>query len=81
MKEQLNEMANNLSEAQDLLLKLEERADSQAVDISRLELMNSKLVEQLRNREKTLEESNQLIEAQEKQHKENMNKVCLSKMK
>ncbi|XP_011151920.1 hyaluronan mediated motility receptor isoform X2 [Harpegnathos saltator] len=47
MKKQLGEMANNLSDAQNLLLKLEERNDVQAIDISRMELENSKLTEQL----------------------------------
>jgi len=62
-------MGKSLSEAQNLLLKLEERNDVQAIDISRIELANSKLQEQLKSREKALEENNQLLQAQTVQHK------------
>lgn len=68
-------MANNLSEARNLLLKLEERNDTQVVNISRLELANSKFKEQLRNREKTLEENNQLVQIRETQCKKVVNEV------
>ncbi|XP_011341570.2 hyaluronan mediated motility receptor isoform X1 [Ooceraea biroi] len=69
LKKQLDEMAKSLGEAQNLLLKLEERNDVQAVDISRMELANSKLQEQLKSREKALEESNRLVETLATQHK------------
>jgi len=62
-------MSASLNDAQNLLLKLEERNDVQAVDISRMELTNSKLLEQLRNQEKALKESNQLLQVQATQHK------------
>lgn len=75
MKRQLHEMANNLDEAQSLLLKLEERSDAQAVSISRMELANSKLVEQLKSREKVLEESNQLLQDEAKQYKKTIDEV------
>lgn len=68
-------MANNLSEAQDLLLKLEERNDAQAVSISRMELANSKLKEQLRSQEKALEETNQLLQVQTTQYKKDADEV------
>lgn len=76
LKKQLGQMANNLSEAQNLLLKLEERNDAQAVNISRMELANSKLTEQLRSREKALEE-NQLVQVQATQYKKIMDEVCV----
>jgi cell division protein FtsX len=69
LKKQLDEMGKSLSEAQNLLLKLEERNDVQAIDISRIELANSKLQEQLKSRENALEENNQLLQAQTVQHK------------
>ncbi|XP_032668210.1 hyaluronan mediated motility receptor-like isoform X2 [Odontomachus brunneus] len=75
LKKQLCEMANNLSEAQNLLLKLEERNDAQVVNISRLELANSKLKEQLRNREKVFEENNQLVQIRETQCKKAVNET------
>ncbi|XP_012229058.1 putative leucine-rich repeat-containing protein DDB_G0290503 isoform X2 [Linepithema humile] len=69
LKKQLDEMSASLNDAQDLLLKLEERNDVQAIDISRMELTNNKLLEQLRNQEKALKESNQLLQVQATQHK------------
>jgi len=75
LKKQLDEMAKSLSEAQNLLLKLEERNDVQAIDISRIELANSKLQEQLKSRENALEENNQLLQAQAVQHKVAVNDV------
>lgn len=69
MKKQLGEMSNNLNVAQNLLLKLEEQIDTQTVTISRVELANSKLTEQLKNREKALEESNQLLQVRTMQCK------------
>lgn len=70
-------MANNLSEAQNLLLKLEERNDAQAVNISRMELANSKLTEQLRTRENALEENNQLAQVQATRYKKIKDEVCV----
>ncbi|OAD52380.1 Laminin subunit alpha-2 [Eufriesea mexicana] len=66
MKNQLHEMANHLAEAQTMLLKLEERNDVQEVEISRIELLNSKLNEQLNEREIAIEEINKLLKHQSK---------------
>lgn len=68
-------MSKNLGDAQNLLLKLEERNDVQAIDVSRMELANSKLQEDLKRREKALEESNQLFQAQASKHKAAVDQV------
>lgn len=76
MKNQLHEMANHLAEAQTMLLKLEERNDAQEIEISRVELLNIKLNEQLNEREIAIEEINKLLEHQSK-NLEVINEVCL----
>lgn len=70
-------MSASLNNAQDLLLKLEERNDVQAVDISRMELTNNKLLEQLKDKEKALKESNQLLQVQARQHKTAIDEASL----
>lgn len=62
-------MSKKLYDVQNLLLNFEEKIDAQELDISRLELANSKLLEQLKNKEKELEKSNQLLKDQVTQHK------------
>lgn len=68
-------MSVSLNDAQSLLLKLEERNDVQTIDISRMELTNSKLLEQLRNQEEALKKSNQLLQVQATQHKTAIDEV------
>lgn len=63
LKNQLNEMAKKLNEAQKLLLKSEEQIDSQAVEIGKMELESRKLLEQLQ-KHKELEEANRLLQNQ-----------------
>lgn len=62
-------MNKKLHAAQNLLLHFEELTDAQNLDISRLELANSKLLEQLKSREEELEKNKQLLEDQAAQHK------------
>lgn len=62
-------MNKKLHAAQDLLLYFEELTDAQNLDISRLELENSKLLEQFKSREEELEKNKQLLEDQAAQHK------------
>ncbi|XP_017797874.1 PREDICTED: putative leucine-rich repeat-containing protein DDB_G0290503 [Habropoda laboriosa] len=69
MKNQLHEMANHLAEAQNMLLKLEERNDIQELEISRIELLNDKLNVQLKEYEATVEDNKKLLEEQSKTHK------------
>ncbi|XP_076182393.1 uncharacterized protein LOC143154297 [Ptiloglossa arizonensis] len=69
MQKQLHGMANNLSEAQDMLLTLEERYDAQELEISQIELLNNKLKEQLKASKAALEDTNKLLEAQSAKHK------------
>ena len=64
MKHQLHKMANCLSGAQAMLLQLEERNDAQELEISRVELLNSKLNEQFKETNVALEEANKLLEGQ-----------------
>ncbi|CAK9832863.1 Laminin subunit alpha-2 [Anthophora retusa] len=68
MKNQLREMTSHLAEAQSMLLKLEERGDVQELEISRLELCNIKLNEQLKEHEATIENHRKLLEEQSKKH-------------
>ena len=63
-KSQLHKMTNHLNEAQAMLLQLEERNDAQEIEISRVELLNSKLKEQLKENNVALEEANKLLEGQ-----------------
>ncbi|XP_020278208.1 myosin-2 heavy chain-like isoform X2 [Pseudomyrmex gracilis] len=68
LKNQLNEMAKKLSEAQKLLLKSEEQIDSQAIEIGKMELESRKLLEQLQ-KHKELEEASRLLHNQAILHK------------
>lgn len=62
-------MSKKLHDVQNLLLNFEEQTDAQKLGISRLELANSKLLEQLKSQEKELEKNKQLFEDQAVQHK------------
>ncbi|CAD1468961.1 unnamed protein product, partial [Heterotrigona itama] len=73
MKNQLQEMANHLAEAQNMLLKLEERNDAQELEISRVAMLNDKLNAQLKEHETTIEDLNKLLEHQSQAHKVSLN--------
>ncbi|XP_076750292.1 uncharacterized protein LOC143423101 [Xylocopa sonorina] len=73
MKNQLHEMANHLAEAQGMLLKLEERNDAQELEISRIELLNNKLNDQLKIREAALDDANKLLEDKTIEHEAALN--------
>ena len=76
MKNQLQEMANHLTEAQSMLLKLEERNDAQELEISRVVMLNDKLNAQLKEHETTIEDLNKLLQHQSQAHKVSLNEVC-----
>ncbi|XP_014616668.1 PREDICTED: hyaluronan mediated motility receptor-like isoform X2 [Polistes canadensis] len=61
MKKQLDEMAGSLCTTRDMLLSLEQINDEREISISRLELDNSKLHEQLKNQKKLSEEYVELL--------------------
>ena len=63
-KNQLHKMTNHLNEAQAMILQLEERTDALELEISRVELLNGKLNEQLKETNVALEEANKLLEGQ-----------------
>ncbi|XP_070526212.1 restin homolog isoform X3 [Cardiocondyla obscurior] len=69
LKLQLDEMSKSISETQGALLILEEQNDAREIDISRMELANNKLLEELRSRNKALEENKRLLQDQAMQHK------------
>ncbi|XP_018309471.1 hyaluronan mediated motility receptor isoform X3 [Mycetomoellerius zeteki] len=69
LKMQLEEMTKSISEAQSALLVLEEQNDAREIDISRMQLENNKLFDQLESSEKALEENKRLLQDQAKQHK------------
>ncbi|KAK1138109.1 hypothetical protein K0M31_002594 [Melipona bicolor] len=77
MKNQLQEMANHLTEAQSMLLKLEERNDAQELEISRVVMLNDKLNAQLKEHETTIEDLNKLLEHQSQAHKVSLNEANL----
>lgn len=74
---QLEKMSKSISETQSALLVLEEQNDAKEIDISRLELVNNKLLVQLENSEEALEESKRLLQKQAKQHKMIIDEVSL----
>lgn len=74
---QLEKMSKSISETQSALLVLEEQNDAKEIDISRLELVNNKLLVQLENSEEALEESKRLFQKQAKQHKIIIDEVSL----
>lgn len=76
MKKQLGEMAKKLAEVHNVFLEVEERYDTQAINISLVELEADKLLEKLKERNKALDENKQLLKVQETQHKKAMNEVC-----
>lgn len=61
-------MSKSIDVAQSALLVLEEQNDASKIDITRMELANYKLSEQLKNRDEALEESKRLLQAQATQH-------------
>ncbi|XP_068972661.1 putative leucine-rich repeat-containing protein DDB_G0290503 isoform X3 [Bombus flavifrons] len=77
MKNQLQEMANHLAEAQSMLLKLEERNDAQELEISRVDMLNNKFNEQLKERETAIEDLNKLLEHQSEIQKVTLNEASL----
>ncbi|XP_024225381.1 hyaluronan mediated motility receptor isoform X7 [Bombus impatiens] len=77
MKNQLQEMANHLAEAQNMLLKLEERNDAQELEISRADMLNNKFNEQLKERETAIEDLNKLLEHQSEIQKVTLNEASL----
>ena len=76
MKNQLQEMANHLAEAQNMLLKLEERHDAQELEISRVTMLNDKLNAQLKEHETTIEDLKKLLKHQSQAHVVSLNEVC-----
>lgn len=78
MRSQLDEMSKSISEAQGALLVLEEQNDAREIDISRMELANNKLLEELNSRDEELEETKQLLQDQTTQHKIILDEVSSS---
>ncbi|KAK2583461.1 hypothetical protein KPH14_009431 [Odynerus spinipes] len=75
MKKQLDEMVGSVRAAQTMLLRLEERNDAQMIEITKLEVHNSKLQEQLNDQRKISEENTELISTQSVEHKLAMEKA------
>lgn len=69
MRTQLDEMSKSINQAQDALLLMEEQNDAREIDISRMELANNKLLEELKNRDEAVEKNKQLLQDQATQHK------------
>jgi len=70
-------MTKSINEAQSALLVLEEQNDAREIDISRMQLENNKILDQLESSEKALEENKRLLQNQAKQHKIIIDEVSL----
>ncbi|XP_029045310.1 paramyosin-like [Osmia bicornis bicornis] len=75
IKKQLHEMASHLNDARNMLLKLEETNDSQQIEISRVELLNTKLSEQLKEREEIVQKHDKLLEEQAEKYEAELNEA------
>lgn len=74
-------MSKSISQAQGALLVLEEQNDAREIDISRMELANNELLEDLKIRDQALEESKRLLQDQEIKHKIILEEVSLNNIK
>ena len=70
-------MSNRLSEATEMLLKMEEFNDEQSIEVSKLQLQNTKLLQQLEDKNNIIEEHKVSFEIQMNQHKTEINEVCI----
>lgn len=68
-------MASHLNDARNMLLKLEETNDSQQIEISRVELLNTKLSEQLKEREEIVQKHDKLLDEQTEKYEAELNEV------
>ncbi|KAL6252244.1 hypothetical protein P5V15_014785 [Pogonomyrmex californicus] len=75
LKSQVEQMSTKIIEAQNALLKLEEQNDAKDIDISRLELANKKLLEQLKSRDEALEENKQFLQEEATRYKSIIDKA------
>lgn len=81
MRTQLDEMSKSINEAQGAILILEEQNDAREIDMSRMELANNKLLEELKSRDKALEENKRLLQDQAMQHKIILEEVSSNNVK
>ncbi|XP_012282310.1 hyaluronan mediated motility receptor [Orussus abietinus] len=83
LKAQLDEMSTKLSEAQELLLNLEEKYDSQVVEIAKLQLANERMQQEIKLLCKVAKDNEALFEEQTDRHTEEKNKLkdSLSQLK
>lgn len=75
IKAQLHEMADHLKEARNMLLKLEETHDAQQIEISRVDLLSTKLKEQLKEREGIVKEHDKLLKEQSEKYEAELNEA------
>nr|XP_003706552.1 PREDICTED: hyaluronan mediated motility receptor-like isoform X3 [Megachile rotundata] len=75
IKAQLHEMADHLKEARNMLLKLEETHDAQQIEISRVDLLNTKLSEQLKEREEIVKEHDKLLKEHSEKYEAELNEA------
>lgn len=68
-------MSDRLTEATEMLLKLEEVNDEQAIDLAKLQTRNAKLQQQLEDRNRAIEESRSSFEKYREEHKLEMDEI------
>ncbi|XP_066591183.1 putative leucine-rich repeat-containing protein DDB_G0290503 [Prorops nasuta] len=75
IKTQLDEMGRRISEAQIILLTLEEQNDSQATQIAKLEMLNNKLQGEINDKDKAIIHTKNLLETQSMEHEAALNEA------
>ncbi|XP_023316245.1 myosin-9-like [Trichogramma pretiosum] len=69
LRESLREMSDRLKEATDMLLKMEQLSDEQSIQVSRLQLENEKLCQQLDEKNLAIKDNKLAFQQQVEQHK------------
>lgn len=80
LKGNLRNMSDRLGEVTDMLLKLEEINDEQNIELSKLQLQNAKLQQQLDDKNQFIEENRRSFEKSLEQYKTETNEVCTTRI-
>lgn len=73
-------MSDRLKEVTSMLLKMEEINDEQSIELSKLQLQNAKLQQELDEKNLFMEESKVAFEKQMELHKSEISDVCVIKV-
>ncbi|KAJ8676218.1 hypothetical protein QAD02_012004 [Eretmocerus hayati] len=75
LKDNLHQMSDRLNDANDMLLKLEEMNDEQSVELSKLQLENAKLQQQLKDKDLLIEDYKYETDKLGQQYKNQLNEM------